>query len=312
MIASARFAVLLGLPEFDIYFPDTVEEACSLLSGYDGGEAKVLAGGTDLLVSMKHRKAVPRYLINIKRVPDLNHIRYDHSDGLRIGALTTIESIKDSSVIGKKFAFLSQAASKLGTTQVRNLGTLGGNLANASPSAEFAPALLTLEASVRCVGSGGERSVPVEEFFVSPGKSILRQDELLTEVHAPNPPSHAKGIYLKHSFREMDVSMAGAAVFLLLDGDICRDIRIALGAVAPVPFRARKAEQTLRGQRLDGEHTENELLEEVARAASNESSPIDDLRAYAAYRREVVWRMVRRGLEQVIAQARQDQERTPA
>lgn len=311
MIASERFAVLLGLPEFDIFFPDTVEEACSLLSRYDGGEAKVLAGGTDLLVNMKHRKAVPRHLINIKRIPNLNHVRYDQSDGLRIGALTTIESIKDSSVIGQKFPFLSQAASKLGTMQVRNLGTLGGNLANASPSAEFAPALLTLEACARCVGQGGERSVPMEEFFLSPGKSILKPDELLVEVRAPNPPTHAKGIYLKHSLREMDVSMAGAAVFLLLDGDICRDVRIVLGAVAPVPFRARKAEEVLRGQRLDGERIENDLLEAVARAASNESSPIDDLRAYAAYRREVLRRMVRRGLEQVVAQARHEQERTP-
>lgn len=311
MIASTGFVVLLGLPEFDIFFPDAVEEACSLLSAHDGGNAKVLAGGTDLLVSMKHRKAVPRYLINIKRIPNLNHIRVDQSDGLRIGALTTIQAMGDSSVIAKKFPPLSQAAGKLGTMQVRNLGTLGGNLANASPSAEFAPALLVLEASARCVGLAGERSVPMEEFFLAPGKSILKHDELLVEVHAPNPPSRAKGIYLKHSLREMDVSMAGAAVFCLLDGDICREVRIALGAVAPVPFRARKAEEMLRGQRLDGDRIENELLEEVARGASNESSPIDDLRAYAAYRREIVRRMVRRGLEQAIAQARRDQEGTP-
>src|SRR3990172_3056490 len=211
--------MLLGLPEFELLSADTVEETCTLLSRH-GAEAMVFAGGTDLLVKMKHRRTIPRHLVNIKGIPDLDQIRHDERDGLRIGALTTIQAIEASSVIGKKFPALKQAASVLGTSQIRNVGTIGGNLGNASPSAEFAPPLLTLGASVRCVGLGGERQIPLEEFFVAPGKTTLGQDELLTEVHVPNPPAGAQGIYLKHSLRKMDVAIASAAVLIVLDGDV--------------------------------------------------------------------------------------------
>ena len=295
--------MLLGLPEFELLSTQTVEETCALLARY-GEEATVFAGGTDLLVKMKHRRTIPRRLINIKGIPNLNRISHDERDGLRIGALTTIQAIEASSVIGKKFPTLKQAAEVLGTTQIRNVGTIGGNLGNASPSAEFAPPLLTLGASVRCVGRGGERMISLEEFFVSPGKTSLRQDELLTEVHVPDPPAGAQGIYLKHSLRRMDVAIACAAVLIVLDGDVCRDIRIALGAVGPIPFRAKKAEATIRGERLGGERVESELLDEVARAAADESFPIDDFRGYAAYRRKLVRMLVGKGLERVIARTR--------
>ena len=295
--------MLLGLPEFELLSADTVEETCTLLSRH-GAEAMVFAGGTDLLVKMKHRRTIPRRLVNIKGIPDLNRIGHDERNGLRIGALTTIQAIEASSVIGKKFPALKQAAEVLGTTQIRNVGTIGGNLGNASPSAEFAPPLLTLGASVRCAGRGGERLIPLEEFFVSPGKTTLLQDELLTEVHVPHPPAGAQGIYLKHSLRKMDVAIACAAVLIVLDGDVCRDIRIALGAVGPIPSRARKAEQAIRGERLGGERVETELLEEVARVAADESFPIDDFRGYAAYRRKLVKMLVGKGLERVIARTR--------
>lgn len=295
--------MLLGLPEFEMFFPRSIDETVAVLSRY-GQDAQLLAGGTDLFVKMKHRRFVPSVLINIKRISGLDRIDWDANEGLRIGPLTKIEAIKDSAVIGKHFPVLSEAAGVLGTTQVRNLGTLGGNLGNASPSAEFAPPLLILNASVRCVGSGGEREIALEEFFVGPGKSALQPDEMITEIHVPNPPSGAQLVYLKHSLRKMDVAMAGAAVFVLLDGDLCRDVRIALGAVAPTPFRARKAEQTLIGERLTGDSSESELLEQVAQVASGESLPIDDIRSYASYRKKIVAMLVLHGLEHVIAQAR--------
>jgi carbon-monoxide dehydrogenase medium subunit len=293
--------VLLVLPEFDIRAADTVEETCSLLHRH-AGDAQILAGGTDLLVKMKHRRTMPRHLINIKRIPDLDRIRYDGQAGLRIGALTTIQAIKDSAVIAKKFPLLNQAAGKLGTLQIRNLGTLGGNLANASPSAEFAPALLTHGASLRCVGRGGERRVRIEDFFVGPGKSVLQDDEILTEVHVPELSGDAAGIYLKHSLRRMEVAIAAAAVVIRRDGDVCREARIALGAVGPTPFRARKAEAALEGQKL-GEASDSELFEDVARIAADESLPIDDIRSYAGYRRKVVGMLVRQGLEQLTGRA---------
>lgn len=295
--------MLLGLPEFEMFFPRTVEEACSLLCKY-GEDAQLVAGGTDLFVKMKQRRLVPRILINIKKIPALNQIHYDAGEGLRIGALTTVQSIQDSDVIKKKFRVLSQAAGVLGTPQIRNLGTLGGNLANASPSAEFAPPLLTLQALVRCVGPERERLVPMNEFFIAPGKSALRQGEWITEVRVPNPVTHAQAIYLKHSLRTMDVSMAGAAAFVHLDGGVCREVRIALGAVAPTPIRAGMAEAALTGKKLSGDSNDRELLEEIGRIASDESHPIDDLRGFASYRRKVVGMLVRQGLEQVIARAR--------
>jgi CO/xanthine dehydrogenase FAD-binding subunit len=295
--------VQLGLPDFDVLFADTVEGACSLLSKH-GTKAELLAGGTDLLVKMKLRNRMPRYLINVKRIPGLDQIHYG-GDGLRIGALTTIQAIQDSEVVGRKFPMLSRAAGVLGPMQIRATGTLGGNLANASPSAEFGPPLLVLEASVLCMGRGGERRIPMTEFFVSPGKSALRQDEMITEIHVPVLPERAKCLYIKHSLRRMDVAMAGAAVYVLLDGDVCRDVRIALGAVAPTPFRASRAEAALKGKRLAGDSAEADLLDEVAQIAVGESSPIDDLRGYASYRRKIIGMMVKQGLGQVIARSRE-------
>jgi len=295
--------VLLGLPEFEMFFSRSVEETCALLSEH-GRDAQIVAGGTDLFVKMKQRRLVPSVLINIKRISGLDQIRYDASEGLHIGPLTTIQAIRESTLIAERFPVLSEAAGVLGTEQVRNLGTLGGNLGNASPSAEFAPPLLILDASVRCLGRSGVRVVPLDGFFVGPGKSALETDEVITDIQVPNPPDRAQLVYLKHSLRRMDVAMAAAAVFVLLDGDVCRDVRIALGAVAPTVFRARGAEQTLIGKRLTGDSREGELFEEVAQVAVGEARPIDDIRGYAAYRKKVIAMLVRHGLEHVIARAR--------
>ena len=165
--------MLPGLPEFEMFFPKSVEETCSLLARH-GRDAQVVAGGTDLFVKMKLRRFVPSVLINIKKLSGLDHIRWDEIQGLRIGALTTAQAIGESELIARRFPILSEAALVLGTAQIRNLETLGGNLGNASPSAEFAPPLLILDASVRCLGPRGERVAPLEGFFVGPGKKIGR------------------------------------------------------------------------------------------------------------------------------------------
>lgn len=295
--------MLLVLPEFDILATDTVEETCALLHSY-GSDARVLAGGTDLLVKMKHRRLLPRQLINIKRIPALDQIHHDDAAGLRIGTLATVQSIKDSTLVANRFPLLHRAAGTLGTLQIRHLATLGGNLANASPSAEFAPVLLTLGATVICTGRGGERAIPIGEFFLGPGKCALHQDEVLTEVQVPNLPAGAAGLYRKHALRRIDVAVAAAAVVVHLDGDVCRHVKIALGAVAPTPFRARKAEAALNGQKLDGGAGERQLCREAGRLAAAESSPIDDFRGYAGYRREVVAELVGQALTEVIAENR--------
>ena len=290
--------MLMVLPKFDYFSCETIEEACSFLSKYNG-DAKILAGGTDLLVKMKHKQVTPRYLIDIKRVPDLSYIRQDESGRVRIGVLTTIQTIKNSPVIKKKFSVLNQAASVLGTRQVRNLATLGGNLCNASPAAECAPALITLGAKARVIGVHGERLVSMEEFFVGPGETLLQRDEILTELLMPTLPDSTAGVYLKHSTRRVDVAIVGVGAVITLDGKKCQDIKIALGAVGPTPFRAKKAESILRGQELS-----EELLEKVAEAASAESFPIDDIRGYTDYRRGMVEVLVKEGIKQAATQAR--------
>ena len=295
--------MLLGLPEFEILGPDSVAAACALMAEH-GEAARLLAGGTDLLVVMKHRKTVPQYLVNLKGIAGLDQIRHDDGGGLSVGALATVQAIGVSPVIGKRFPILTEAAGKLGTTQIRNMGTIGGNLGNASPSAEFAPALLILEAAVRCLRPETERLVALADFFLGPGRSALGPDEIVTAVEVPEQPAGTEAIYLKHSFRRMDVSMAGAAVLVGIDGDVCRDVRIALGAVAPTPFRAAQAEAVIRNQTLDGGAGEAQLLDEVARVATAESSPIDDIRGYAEFRRRMVGKLVRRGLEHTIARCR--------
>ena len=178
--------MLLGLPEFELLSTDTVEETCALLSRH-GAEAIGFRGRHGSACQDETQENGSAGVSSTSRGSRIStRSATMRRGGLRIGALTTIQGIEASSVIGKKFPALKQAAEVLGTTQIRNVGTIGGNLGNASPSAEFAPPLLTLGASVRCVGRGGERMIPLEEFFVSPGKTTLRQDELLTEVHVPD------------------------------------------------------------------------------------------------------------------------------
>ena len=295
--------MLPGLPEFEMFFPRTVEETCSLLSKY-GRSAQVVAGGTDLFVKMKLRRFLPSVLVNIKKISGLDYIRWDKDRGLTIGPLTTIQSVWESDIIAEKFPVLREAAGVLGTEQIRNLGTLAGNLANASPSAEFAPPLLVLGASIRCRGNGGDRLLPLEKFFLGPGKTALQPDELIMEVAVPNYPPDARLAYLKHSLRKMDVAMASAAIFLIADGGACRDVRIALGAVAPTPFRAVRTERLLKGKPLS-----DALLDEAAQTAAAETLPIDDVRSYASYRQKVIAMMVRHGLEDLIAQARKEGRR---
>lgn len=297
--------MLLVLPEFDLFTATSTAEACSLLASY-GEDACILAGGTDLLPKMKHKRLVPRHLVNIKKIPGLDQICNDEREGLRIGALATMEQLRQSSLVEQACPALAVAAGVLGTAQVRNLATLGGNLANASPSAECAPVLLTHAASVRCVGPDGERVVPMEHFFLSPGQTVLRRDEILTEICVPASPFGERSVYLKHSLRRMDVAMVGVAVAVHLDGNVCRDVRIALGAVAPTPFRAKRAENILRARRLAGNAADGELFEEAGRIAAEESLPIDDLRAYALYRRKIVESLVKGGLERVIGGRAQD------
>lgn len=287
----------MSVPKVQYFMPETIGEACSLSSKYKG-KARIIAGGTDLLVQMKQREVLPRYIINIRGISGQDYIDYDEREGLRIGALATIHSIAASPLIQGKFGILAQAASKLGTWQIRNRGTIAGNLCNAAPSAELAPALIVLGAKAKIRGVNGGRIIPMEDFFTGPGQTVLKPDELVAEIRVPNLAPRSGGVYIKHAVRKsLDLAIVGVAVIAAMDGDILSDLKIALGAVAPTPIRAKKAEEILKGKRLN-----DDLLEKASLTASNESSPIDDVRSSADYRRKMVRVLVARALRQAVEQ----------
>jgi len=269
----------------EIFQPTSVREASDIFRR-NGPGGFFLAGGTDLVIAIKEKGLVPRYVVDLKRIPSLSGIRENLDGTLVIGALTTMREVETSLVVRKKYPFLAQSAAEVGSIQIRNRATIGGNMANATPSADVAPALLVLDARVRISGPGGENVHPLEEFFVGPGKTVMRQGEILTELIIPPPPAGLRGEYIKFSPREMmDLASVGVAVSLALEGKEkrCRHVRIGLGAVSPTPMRARKAEALIETQILT-----EELAERAGQEASRESRPISDVRSSAEYRREMV------------------------
>lgn len=280
------------------YFrPKTLKEALSLVSQY-GKKSRVMAGGTDLLVQMKRGKVLPHYIIDIGGIRGRDYITYSERDGLKIGAQTTIHAIASSSLIRESFSILSQAASQLAVAKIRMRATMAGNLCNASPSAETAPALIALGASITISAADSERTVPIENFFTGPGKTVLKPDELVTGILIPNPLPRSSGVYIKHTLRKaMDLAIVGVACLITIDGDIVSNVKIALGAVAPIPIRAKEAENILRGNSI-----KEDLIQKAAQTASEESKPIDDVRSSARYRRSMVKVLVERAIKTAIEQ----------
>jgi CO/xanthine dehydrogenase FAD-binding subunit len=285
------------LPRFDYLEPNTIDEALSMLSQYRG-RAKVIAGGTDILPKLKRRETkAPEYIIDLKGIPDLDYIRYDEVDGLSLGALVTIHAVEASPVVQERFGVLFQAVESMASAQVRNRGTIAGNLCNAVPSADTAPALLTLEASLKLTSQKGERIVNVEDFFTGPHKTVLTDEEILQEIRVPNLPPHSRGRYFKLTpRRSMDLAVVGVAAVVVVEDGICNDIRIALGAVAPTPIRARRAENMIKGQKLS-----DEVVERAAEIAAEECHPISDHRASAEYRCDMVKVLTRSAIQQAIS-----------
>ncbi len=285
---------------FEYLEPTDLQEAIAILTRR-ATQAKVLAGGTDLLALLKERTLKPRFVVNIKRLTEMEGIIHIPGQGLRIGALTAIRTLETSSLLKEKYPALAQAAHLLGSPQVRNLATIGGNLCNAAPSAETAPSLLSFSASVRLAGSKEERTLPLESFFSGPGTTVLQEGELLTEISLPEPPPGIGSVYLKHCPRgSMDIAVVGVAAMLLLssvDGKV-EECRIGLGAVGPTPFRARKAEELLRGEKIS-----ERLVHEAAKKAAQESRPISDIRGSAEYRSQMVRVLTARALFMALGRA---------
>jgi carbon-monoxide dehydrogenase medium subunit len=277
---------------FDYYQPATLQEASRLLKE-NGAGGRFLAGGTDLVIAMKEKGLLPKYIVDLKRLPGLAGIRENSDGSISLGALTTLHEIETSALIKKKYPFLAQSAAEVGSIQIRNRATIGGNLANASPSADTSPALMALGATATIAGAGGERKIAVEEFFKGPGQNAMNPDEILTEITIPKTGASLVGEYIKFSPREMmDLAYVGvAAVYNVASDKKCTEVRIVLGAVAPTPIRAKRAEAALEGQMLS-----ETLAEKVGQIASDEAKPISDVRSSADYRRAMVGTMTKRAL----------------
>ena len=253
-----------------------------------------MAGSTDFLVRWRAGFWHPDYVVNIQHVPGLSRVAYSARNGLRLGALVTIQTLEQHPAIRRHYPALAAAAASFAGVQVRNLATVGGNICNASPSGDTLPALLVYGAECRLSGPDGNRQVPLDELFTGPGQTVLAQDEVLTEITLPPPSRNTGSLYIKHSPRgAMDIATVGVASAVSVDGSgVCTDASIALGAVAPTPLRARGAEDMLRGRTLGPE-----LLQVAAEQAMSQASPIDDVRGTASYRREMVGVLTRRTLE---------------
>lgn len=274
----------------NIFQPTSTREAIEVLRK-NGPGGHLLAGGTDLIIAIKEKGLLPRYVVDLKRIPSLSGIRENPDGTITLGALTTMREIETSPLIRQRYPFLAQSAAEVGSIQIRNRATVGGNMANATPSADVAPALLALDAQAKLEGSQGEKIVTLEEFFVGPGKTIMAQGEILKELMIPPWAPKLKGDYIKFSPREMmDLAVVGVAITLVPDGDRkIDDARIALGAVAPVPMRAKKAEAILKGQPFS-----EGLADRAGEEAARECKPISDVRGSAEYRREMVRAMTKR------------------
>ncbi len=278
------------LPRFEFHEPQTVEEACRLLRE-SGAQARPLAGGTDLLVNMKKKLIAPESLISLDRIDALKGIHKTDA-GLSIGACTKVADVAAATEIKKIFPAVAEGASKLGSPLIRNLATVAGNLASARPAADLPPSLIAYGAELLIRSSSGERTMPLEDFFTGPGSTVLNPDEMVESIQLKNQPGGSGSAYIKLGIREtLEISIVNVAAWLTLEKGAIKNARIVLGSVAPTPMRAPSAEKALIGEKLS-----EALFSRAAEAAASDARPIDDFRASAGYRRDMVENLTRRAL----------------
>lgn len=269
---------------FDYIRPATVEEACRLASQQDE-KVKILAGGTDLLIRMRNNTLLPGKLVSLRDIRGLSSIGFDAEKGLSIDSMVLLSAIENSPDITGNYPAIAEAAATIGSVQIRNRATLGGNICNAAPSADMLPILIAYGAMAIITNGHAERSVALEDFFTGPGQTLLERGELLKGVSIPPPPSSSFGKYLKAYRSALDLAVVGVGIVAAFDAgqEVCRKLRLVLGAVAPTPVRAREAENLAAGQELD-----DQLIEKISHMAADEARPITDIRATASYRKTLV------------------------
>lgn len=267
------------IKEFGYFDPTKIEDAVSIL-GELGSKVMILAGGTDVLNQMKLRQVNPKFLLNIKNIKELEYLK--HNVRLEIGPLTTITAMRESEVVRKRYPSLYNAAEWFGTPQIRNMATVGGNVCRSSPSSDMVAPLIALDAMLRLVGHKGERTIPVEEFATGSGENVL-DCEILKEIIVPQQEEPFGTAFIKLKRSSADLAKVSCAVRIRMKNGQCEDIRIVLGAVADKVFRAKAAEEVMRGEKIT-----DAVIEEAGKRASQEAQPITDVRSTAEYRVQMI------------------------
>ena len=286
--------------EFKYFAPRTLNDALKLLDKYQD-DYKIVCGGQSILIMMRQGLVRPETVIGIKGITELSYIKGDARKGMKIGALTTHRTIEKSKVVQNSFGILAEMENRLASIQTRNWGTIGGNISHADPAGDPAPVLIALNASLTLARAGGERTMPVEDFFLDYFETALEVGEMLTEIQIPPAAPNTGTAYTKFNVIESDMATVGVAVSITLTSKAgtCKNARIVLGAAAPTPMRAKKAEKILIGKKIT-----DSLLKEAGEIASTEAEPISDIHASAEYRRELVKVLVKRVGKEALARAK--------
>ena len=284
----------MTLPQFTFLAPTSLNEACALLEKHRG-KIKIKAGGTDMIVRLSHRAVKPDFLMTLKKIPDLNGISYNPEEGLTIGALALLREVETSPLVLEQAPILARAAQATATVQIRNMGTVMGNVCNASPSADNIPTLVAMNARIVAASGIKEREIPIDEFFLGPGRSALQANEIAVAIKVPKLTANSGVSYQKISARsKVDIAAVNIGALITLDeAGKCLAVRISMGAVGPTPLRATQAEEFL----LDKEITDKTLAE-AGRLAAEDASPIADVRAGREYRKLMVEVLTTRALKE--------------
>ena len=280
---------------FEYLEPRSLKEACDLLERHPD-DAKLIAGGTALVIWMRLGLLKPEVVISLEKIPDFSYVRYSENDGLRIGAGARHREIELSAVVRSHYPLLHETFRKVAQPRIRNMGTIGGNLCQGDPLTDPGASLIALDAEITLTHSRGERTLPLEQFFVDYYQTAIEPGEILTEIHVPPPQKKLGWAHIKFMPRSQeDFATVGVALALRAEKEHCEDVRLALNSVAPTILRAKQAENVVRGKTVT-----EALLQEMGEVAATEVDPMDDNRGSAEYKREMVRVLVRRAAKEAL------------
>jgi CO/xanthine dehydrogenase FAD-binding subunit len=283
----------MRLPRFEYFVPKTLGSALSVLAE-QGNDAHLFAGGTDIMVKMSAGRLKPKAIIRLMDVEGLDGINFHPEEGLTLGATARLANVTSHPDILNHYPALAHAVQVMANEEVRHMATVAGNLCNAAPSADTAPPLIAMEAEVTLTSLNGERRMPLDQFFKGPGLTAMQHGEIMTSIHVPPPQPKSGASYMRISARcGVDIAAVGVGIMAVLNGAGLKDARIVLGAVAPIPMRATKTEDLMKGRKWT-----RDLVEEAGNVAAEEAKPISDVRASAEWRKKMVAVLTRRALDE--------------